>query len=120
MRSVTISDVSFASLFLRAFAVIEPGARGIFTQLLTDVRENPAIYARLNDINSQEIMLRVFYRDGVIFAVADLPVLPFVGSHVAEAFGYFCDAADRLGIQLKALFGGETAFEDSVQSNMLH
>jgi len=93
---------------------------GIFAQLLTDVRENPAIYARLNEINSDEIMLRVFYKDGVIYAVADLPALPFVGSHVAEAFGYFCDAADRLGILLKAEFGGETAFDHNVQSNMLH
>ncbi len=93
---------------------------GMFAQLLTDVPENPDIFSRLNDINSNEIMVRVFYKDGVVYAVADLPALPFVGAHVAEAFGYFCDAADRLGVLLQKIFGGETAFEEYTQSSMLH
>ena len=91
-----------------------------FSQLLTDVRESSAVYKRLSDINGNEIMLRVFFKEDVIYAAADIPSLPFVGTHVAEAFGYFCDAADRLGIQLKAEFGGETTFEDNAQSTMLH
>jgi hypothetical protein len=93
---------------------------GMFAQLLTDVPENPDIFSRLNDINSNEIMVRVFYKEGVVYAVVDIPALPFVGTHVAEAFGYFCDAADRLGVLLQKEFGGETAFEEYTQSSMLH
>lgn len=92
----------------------------IFCQILTDVRESTAVLSRLNEINSNEIMLRVFYRDGVIYGVADIPALPFVDTHVAEAFGYFCDAADRMGNMLKAEFGGQTEFEENIQSTMLH
>jgi hypothetical protein len=65
-------------------------------------------------------MVRVFYNDGVIYALADIPALPFVGIHIAEAFGYFCDAADRLGVLLKAEFGGDTNIKENIQSNMLH
>lgn len=92
----------------------------IFSQILADVRESTAVLSRLNEINSNEIMLRVFYRDGVIYGVADIPAVPFVDTHVAEAFGYFCDAADRMGNLLKAEFGGHMAFEENIQSSMLH
>ena len=51
-------------------------------------------------------------------------VVAMVGSwlhtHVAQAFGYFCDAVDRMGTMLKAEFGGDTAFENHNQSSMLH
>ena len=92
----------------------------IYSMLLTDVRENHGIYIRLNDINANETMLRVFYTDGVIYAVADIPALPLVPVHVAATLGYFSDAADRMGGRLKAEFGGHTAFEESTQSSMLH
>lgn len=92
----------------------------IFSQILTDVRESTAVLSRLNEINSNEIMLRVFYRDNTIYGVTDIPAVPFVDTHVAEAFGYFCDAADRMGNMLKAEFGGQTEFEENSQSNMLH
>ena len=64
--------------------------------------------------------MRVFYRDSAIFAVVDISALPFVDEHVADAFGYFCDVADRVGNMLKAEFGGQTEFEENSQSNMLH
>jgi hypothetical protein len=92
----------------------------MFSKILTDVQESTAVISRLNDINSEEIMVRVFYKDGVIYGVADIPALPFVGAHVAESFGYFCDAADRMGNLLKAEFGGQTAFEEYTPSTMLH
>lgn len=92
----------------------------IFSQILTDVQESPTVLSRLNEINSNEIMMRVFYSDNTIYGVADIPAVPFVDTHVAEAFGYFCDAADRMGNMLKAEFGGQTEFEENSQSNMLH
>jgi hypothetical protein len=92
----------------------------LFSLLLTSVQESPALFKRLNDINANEMLLRVFYADDVIYAVADLPAMPFVDTNVAEAFGYFCDAANRLGIMLKAEFGGDTAFGNNDQSTMLH
>jgi hypothetical protein len=88
------------------------------SQIVTDVQESTAIFSRLNDINANEVMLRVYYGDGLIYAAANIPTLPFVGAHVAEAFGYFCDAADRLGVLLQKEFGGITAFD--IQSTMLH
>ena len=91
-----------------------------FSQVLTDVRESPAIFTRLNEINANEVMVRVFHKDDAICAVTDLPAMPFVSLHVAEVFGHFSDAANRLGILLKAEFGGETAFEDNIHSTMLH
>ena len=92
----------------------------LFSLLLTSVQESPALFKRLNDINANEMLLRVYYRDDVVYAVADLPAMPFVGTHVAEAFGYFCDAANRLGIMLKADFGGDTAFGNNDPSPMIH
>ena len=92
----------------------------IFSMLLTNVLETPALFKRLNEMNANEMLLRVFHKDDVIYAVADVPAMPFVGTHVAETFGYFCDAANRLGIRLKTEFGGDTAFENGIQSPLLH
>ena len=112
--------IRFDTALIFAGVNLEGAFVTFFSLLLTNVLETPALFKRLNDINAKEIMLRVFYKDDVIYAVADIPAMPFVGTHVAEAFGYFCDAANKLGTQLKTEFGGDTAFGNADESPMLH
>ena len=92
----------------------------MFSEILTDIKESQTLLSMLNDINATEVMLRVFYKDGMVYAVSDMPSVPFVSSHVALSFGLFCEAADRLGVQLQKDLGGSTAFEENSQSTMLH
>ncbi|MFZ4538960.1 T3SS (YopN, CesT) and YbjN peptide-binding chaperone 1 [Propionivibrio sp.] len=92
----------------------------IFSAILRDVEEHPGIYARLNDINANETLMRFVFRNGAIFGLADISSAPFVGAHITQAFVHFSTIADAMGPLLQEEFGGQTAFYKPMPSLMKH
>src|ERR1700674_4535624 len=66
----------------------------IHASLLSDVEESPELFTRLNDINGSERPMHFFFRNGVIFGVANLSAVPFVRALVAQTILHFCAIAD--------------------------
>lgn len=92
----------------------------IFSPILRDVEESPEIYARLNDMNASETLMRFIFKNGVIYGVADVVAVPFVGAQVAQTFVRFCAVVDGMDSLLQSEFGGRTAFVESMPSSMRH
>ena len=88
--------------------------------LLTDCKETPALFARLNEMNAGRSHLRLFAIDRKIFAVAEVPAEPFVGEHVGSMLHDFCQITNGLDSLLQTEFGGKTAFFPSMASSLRH
>ena len=92
----------------------------IYSPILNDVEESPGLFARLNDINANETLMRFYYQNGVIYGASDISAVPYVIAHVVQAFTHFCKIADGMDSLLQAEFGGRTAFIESMPSLMKH
>jgi hypothetical protein len=92
----------------------------IYSPILREVEECPGIFARLNDINANETLMRFIFRNGVLYCVADVSAVPFVSDHIAQAFVHFCAIADGMDSLLREEFGGQTAFDDLMPSSLKH
>ncbi len=97
-----------------------PSTVCIYSPILRDVEASPALYERLNDINSHESGVRFVYQNGAIWCFTHIPALPYVGVHVAGAFQHFCTLADDMDSLLREEFGGEVAFEETMPSILKH
>jgi hypothetical protein len=131
MRSVTgIADlgfdddgdigVRFGSAVTFARVIGEPPIVHWFSPVLRDVPEQSGILERLNLINSQARQMRVFWRDGAVFAVAETAADPFVVSHVENTYKQFCRVVDDLDDLLQGEFGGKTAYQEWMPSTARH
>ncbi len=104
--------------FIRLMA--SPSHVRICSPLLTKVDDTPELLAHLNEINSGSNYLRYFVRDGVIFAVADVPAAPYVSDHVTHAMQDFCQITDGLNSLLQAEYGGQALFMEAMPSLRKH
>ena len=98
----------------------DPAHIRIYSPILNDVEESPGMFARLNDINANETLMRFYYQNGVIYGASDISAVPYVSAHVVQAFAYFCKIADGMDSLLQAEFGGRTVFIESMPSSMKH
>ena len=98
----------------------DPAHIRIYSPILNDVEESPGMFARLNDINANETLMRFYYQNGVIYGASDISAVPYVSAHVVQAFAYFCKIADGMDSLLQAEFGGRTVFIESMPSLMKH
>ena len=92
----------------------------IYSPILNDVEENPDMFARLNDINANETLMRFYFRNGVIYGASDISAAPYVSAHVVQALAHFCEIADGMDSLLQGEFGGRTAFIESTPSLIKH
>jgi len=92
----------------------------IYSPILRDVEESPGIFARLNDINANETLMRFYYKNGVVYGASDISAAPYVNAHVVQTLAHFCVIADGMDSLLQAEFGGRTAFVESMPSLMKH
>lgn len=115
-------DIGIRSGSALAFArlIDDPPYVRIYSPILRDVEERDGIFARLNDVNANETLMRFIFRNGVIYGVADIVAVPFVSAHVAQAFKHVCAVADGMDSLLQEEFGGRTAFDESMPSSMKH
>lgn len=92
----------------------------IYSPILHDVEECPRIFARLNDINANEALMRLYFQNGVIYGACDISAVPYVADHVVQSFEHFCAIADGMDSLLQAEFGGRTAFVETMPSLVKH
>lgn len=108
--------------FLSALVLVsffgEPKHIRFYAQLLREVdeRQSMQIYARLNELNASEALIRFVMSADAIYAIADICVVPLVREHVSQAFLHFCEVAASRDSSLQAEFGGQTALGGIQQS----
>ena len=112
--------IRYGSVVAYLCLVGKPPHVHIYSPLVSDVEESPELLERLNEINANLGSLHVYLRDGIIFAVSDLPATPFVPEHLAGAAQAFFQIADGIDTLLQAEFGGRTAFAESMPSVLKH
>jgi hypothetical protein len=98
----------------------DPPCVRFYSPILREVEESPGLFARLNDINAREPLMRFVCRHGAIYAVADLPAIPFVSGHVAQVLAHFCATADGMDSLMQEEFGGQTALGEPMPSMLKH
>lgn len=98
----------------------EPPYVYIYSPILRAVEESPDIFARLNDMNARETLMRFLLRNETVYATAAICASPFVSEHLTQAFMHFCAVSDGVDSLLQAEFGGKIAFSESVQHSMRH
>jgi len=98
----------------------DPAHIRIYSPILNDVEESPGMFARLNDINANETLMRFYFQNGVIYGASDISAVPYVSAHVVQTLAHFCVIADGMDSLLQAEFGGRTAFIESMPSLMKH
>lgn len=98
----------------------DPAHIRIYSPILNDVEESPGMFARLNDINANETMMRFYFQNGVIYGASDISAVPYVNAHVVQTLAHFCVIADGMDSLLQAEFGGRTAFIESMPSLLKH
>ena len=93
-----------------------------YSRLLHGVDEgdSASIYARLNDMNVREPLMRLALLGDSIYAISEICAEPFVKDHVIQALAHFCEMATIMDCVLQAEFGGQTAFGDPMRSTLKH
>ncbi|MBK6631638.1 MAG: hypothetical protein IPG33_11830 [Betaproteobacteria bacterium] len=76
--------------------------------------------ARLNEFNTGASHLHFFFREGNIYAMADLPAVPMVARHLSGVFHLFCELADGVDELLAAEFGGTIRYSGDMPSRLRH
>lgn len=90
----------------------EPAVVRVFSPLLRRVERSAELLVELNDLNARLSFLRLFWRDGTVFAAAELLADTLTSTELGNACDLLADAADYYDERLHARFGGETAFAD--------
>jgi hypothetical protein len=90
----------------------DPPVVRVFSPLLRSVERSTELLIELNGLNSRLSFLRVFWRDGTVYAASELLADTLTGTELANACDVLSDAADYYDERLHARFGGETAFAE--------
>jgi hypothetical protein len=112
--------IRYGSIIAFARVIGEPPMVHLFSPVVTGVTESPEVFERLNEINGHTQIMRFYWRDGTIYAVADVPAAPFVSAHIADVFKAFCRVADDMDDLLQSEFGGRTTFDEWIPSIARH
>ena len=90
----------------------EPAVVRVFSPLLRRVDRSPNLLVELNDINARLNFLRLFWRDGTVYAASELLADTLTATELSNACDLLADAADYYDERLHARFGGQTAFAE--------
>ena len=112
--------IRYGSVIAYLCLVGKPPHVHIYSPLVSGVEKSPELLERLNEVNANLGSLHVYLRDGIIFAVSDLPATPFVPEHLTGAAEAFFQIADGIDTLLEAEFGGRTALAESMPSVLKH
>lgn len=115
-------DIAIGYDGLTVFACLleKPPHIRIHAPLMLGVRQSLQLLVRLNEFNSGAGYLHFFFREGNIYAMADLPAVPMVARHLSGAFRLFCEVADGVGELLTAEFGGTIRYTGDMPSRLRH
>jgi hypothetical protein len=98
----------------------EPPMIRITSPIVSEIEEDLALLAKLNEFNANSDVVRYVHRNCTLYAVADLLARPFVAAHVIRAFRDFMAVADGFDEVIRTAFGGQTAFKDEFRSSLRH
>ncbi len=90
----------------------EPAVLRIFSPLLRNVERSPGLLEELNDVNARLSFLRLFWRDGTVYAAVELLADTLTDRALRHACDTVADAADYYDEQLQPRFGGDKAYSD--------
>ena len=88
----------------------------VFAPLLGGVDATVDLFARLNQLNLDSVLLRFFWNENVVLCTVDLPAQNLQYSEIADAVGAVAAWADELDDLLKAEFGGQLLAEEEDDS----
>ncbi|MBS0512915.1 MAG: hypothetical protein JSR42_17240 [Proteobacteria bacterium] len=112
--------IRFGSTAIFVRLVGDPAMVRLYAPLVSEVRETVALHARLNDLNAGMGHMHLFLREGIVFAISDIPAVPLQQAHIAAALPRFCEIVDSLGDQLEAAFGGRRVESEVMQNATIH
>jgi hypothetical protein len=67
----------------------------IFSRVMERVAESYELLKLLNTLNGERGDVHFYYQDGIILAMADVPIAPFVKLHLARVLPDFCEFVDN-------------------------
>lgn len=89
-----------------------PPIVSIFSTVLDGVPRSAKLLRKLNEINCEIAQAKVFHSNNRVVMALHLLAETITAEELTQACGAVAALADELDDQLKALFSGETAFED--------
>ncbi len=115
-------DIRLLSGSVRAYLRVAraPDRIRLIAVLLSGIAASPALLARLNEVNGGLAQLHLFWRNGAVLAVAQLPAEPFVEQHLATLLKEFLQAANGIDSLLQVEFGGTTSLAKAMPSRARH
>lgn len=102
--------VGSALLFVRLADGVPPVVR-IFSPIVQAVPHSPALLPALNAVNSRVRFGRVFWAEGTVHLVGELPAAGITAEQVATACIELANIADHLDDLFRGRFGGVVMFE---------
>lgn len=89
----------------------DPPLLRVFSPLLREVDRSDDLLVELNEINAHLSFLRLFWRDGTVFAATELLATSLDEAALANACDALCDLADYYDDRLHTRFGGTLAYD---------
>jgi hypothetical protein len=103
-------SLRFGSAVVVVRVLGDPPYVRVFSPVLTNVEVDDRLVDRINELNSEVRNLRLFVRDGTVFAATEVFSSPFVAEHLSGACWQLGSLADEIDEMLQKEFGGRTAF----------
>lgn len=100
-----------ALYFVRLIGDVDPVVQ-VFSRAVTAITPTPALYERLNEINTNIRFARIFFVEGQVLVESDLVGQTVDAEEFDEAVGAVATITDHFGPLLAQEFGGKTAFAD--------
>jgi len=107
-----LSGITFGSATTHIHLLKDEKYVRLCSIILEDVKESLSLLARLNELNTENGYMHVFFKNGTVVALSDVQVVPFVNNHLVNALGNFCQVADGFFDTLNAEFGDGASFAE--------
>ena len=104
--------VGSAGVYLNLTQAGERAILHVYSPVLREVAKTPALLERLNEINASTFTARAFWAADQVLVAVDLLADALDPEEVRNAFDVVSAFADRYDGDLRATFGGQTAFVD--------
>lgn len=88
----------------------EPPVIRVFSPLLREVERSSDLLAELNDINGHLSFLRLFWREGTVFAATELLAISVDAATLTYACDAVSDLSDYYDERLHDRYGGQLAY----------
>ena len=89
----------------------EPTLIRLWSPVVTGVEKTPALLDTLNGLNARGLGLRIFHVDDKVVLATELVAETLAAREMHFACHLLAGAAERLGPELVALYGGQTLFD---------